>query len=81
MTAHVRNSSKHEYEIQRGSSQTGGMVFVGNREVTAVHRANEVLAEHLEEDCVRLYHNYPSPGPMRRYVGIIKRDGVLHRAV
>jgi hypothetical protein len=77
MTEHRRNTQKHEYEIQ--ASQTGGMVFVGNRESTAVHQANEVLAEHLEFDSVRLYHTYPSPGPVRRYVGIIKRDGKLHR--
>lgn len=81
MKYHERNPAKHEYEIERGSTHTGGMVFVGNTEKTAVHRANEVLAEHLEESCVRLYHTYPSPGPMRRYVGIVKRDGVLHRAV
>lgn len=76
---HVRNTEKHEYEIQRGSSHSGGMVFVGNTESTAIHNAVEALGEHLDEDCFRLYHTYPSPGPVRRYVGIVKRDGKLRR--
>lgn len=75
---HERNPLKHEYEIQMDG---GPIVFAGNREDTAVHKANEALADHLEADYVRLYHTYPSPGPMRRYVGIIKRDGKLHRMV
>lgn len=80
-TRHKRNAAKHEYEIEMAvGERCGGMVFAGNRESTAVQRANEVLAEHLEATCVRLYHSYPSPGPMRRYVGIVKRDGLLHRS-
>jgi hypothetical protein len=79
LTVHERNKDKHEYEIQRGSSQTGGMVFAGNREDTAVRLAVEALDVN-QENHFRLYHTYPSPGPVRRYVGTITRDGVLHRA-
>jgi len=79
-TMHDRNPDKHEYEIERGSSSGGHMVFAGNQQETAVHMAQEALAANLTEDCFRVYHTYPSPGPMRLYIGIIKRDG-LHRFV
>ena len=80
---HRRNPAKHEYEIEPGSSRTAPMVFVGNTEKTAIRRATESLTEGLleGEEHVRLYHSHPSPGPMRRYVGIIKPDGVLYRRV
>lgn len=79
---HKRNPAKHEYEVQRGSSQVATMTFVGNTEKTAIARAAEALQHGLyaDEDHVRLYHTHPSPGPVRRYVGVIKRDGVLYRA-
>lgn len=73
---HKRNTTKHEFEIE---VENRGMIFAGNRESTAINNAQEALAEHLEIDCVRMYHTYPSPGPVRRYVGIVKRDGRLHR--
>jgi hypothetical protein len=74
------NPAKHEYEVQRGSSHVSPMIFVGARESIAVRKAAELLAKDWPgEDHVRLYHSYPSPGPLRRYVGVIK-DGVLHRA-
>jgi hypothetical protein len=73
-----RNPDKHEYEVQAGSSHTSVMVFVGNTEKTAIKRGSDLAAEHGEEQ-VRLYHTHPSPGPVRRYVGVI-RGGVLHRA-
>jgi hypothetical protein len=84
MTApHTRNPEKHEFEVQRGSSQETPMMFVGNVESTAVKKAAAMLAkggEFAGEKHVRLYHTYPSPGPQRRYVGIIRPDGMLRRA-
>jgi hypothetical protein len=77
MKLHERNTKRHEYEVQMG---TGPMVFVGHRETAAIHYAIEALGCHLEQSHVRLYHTYPSPGPVRRYVGIVKRDGELKRA-
>jgi hypothetical protein len=88
MKEHERNPAKHEFEVQSGSSHASAMLFVGNREGTAVRKAAELLADREQADQyglagethVRLYHTYPSPGPVRRYVGVIKRDGVLRRA-
>jgi hypothetical protein len=79
---HERNPAKHEYEVQKGSDDAGryGMVFAGNREATAVRRAVEILGKFAAEDHLKLYHTYPSPGPQRRYVGRVTRDGKLHRA-
>jgi hypothetical protein len=78
-TRHTRNITKHEYEIQRGSSHLGAHIFVGNVEKTAVAAATALLQTNPDQDHFRLYHTYPSPGPLRRYVGVIKADG-LHRA-
>ena len=79
---HVRNTAKHEYEVQRGSDDACryGLVFAGNREETALKRAVEIMGRYITEDHLKLYHTYPSPGPVRRYVGRITRDGTLHRA-
>jgi hypothetical protein len=74
---HERNTEKHEYEVQLPS---GVMVFAGNVEKTAIAKAVETLSKKLEANGLRLYHTYPSPGPVRRYVGVVKRDGILHRA-
>lgn len=74
------NPGKHEYEAQPGSSHTVRMVFLGNSEKTALKRAVELLGLRESEDHLRLYHTYPSPGPTRRYCGIVRRDGVLLRA-
>ena len=80
-TYHRRNPAKHEYEVQGGSSHLGPFAFVGNRENTAVKTAIEWMTEAWpDEDHVRLYHTHPSPGPVRRYVGVVKADG-LHRAI
>ena len=73
---HNRNSAKHEYEIQQPNLR---MVFVGNVEKTAIANAVEYLAERPGANPIRLYHSYPSPGPLRRYVGVIDHDGTLHR--
>ena len=75
---HDRNSAKHEYEVERGTMGTV-MVFVGNREQTAIAGAVAILSGHPDEKSVRLYHSYPSPGPLRRYVGTVDRDGNLRR--
>lgn len=84
MERRKRNPKRHEYEVQAGSSQGGAMVFAGYIESTAVRTASELLrvgtwAERGEE-YVRLYHTYPSPGPVRRFVGWIHSDGTLRRA-
>jgi hypothetical protein len=55
------------------------MVFAGNREENAIKLAVEALKVNGEKH-FRLYHTHPSPGPVRRYVGVITPDGVLHRA-
>lgn len=79
---HTRNPAKHEYELQRVQqdelADAHGMMFVGNREATAIARAVAILAKY-DEEYLKLYHSYPSPGPARRYVGRITRDGKLHR--
>lgn len=79
---HIPNTTRHEYEVQRGSDDACrfGMVFAGNAEATALRRAKEILDEFTDEDHLKLYHSYPSPGPQRRYVGRVDRDGILHRA-
>ena len=77
-----RNPYKHEYEVQRGSTHLAAHVFVGNLERSAVGNAMHMMSEGQPfdgESHVRLYHTYPSPGPVRRYVGRITADGKLHR--
>jgi hypothetical protein len=76
---HTRNPARHEYEIERGSVTGNAMVFAGNREENAIKLAVEALRVNGEKH-FRLYHTHPSPGPVRRYVGMITPDGVLHRA-
>jgi hypothetical protein len=73
---HQRNPAKHEYEIEHA----GAHIFVGNRERTAVRKGAELLSGRRGDDHVRLYHTYPSPGPVRRYVGLVTADGTLVRA-
>jgi hypothetical protein len=77
---HERNRAKHEYEIQRGSSHLAPMIYAATTERSAIASALTYFEAHSDEDHVRLYHTYPSPGPQRRYVGVIKPDGVLYRA-
>ena len=78
MKVHGRNCAAHEFEAD--FEEAGGpMIFVGNRESAAVGRTAELLVER-GEDQSRLYHTYPSPGPVRRYVGTVSVDGTLRRA-
>lgn len=73
-----RNCAKHEFEAD--FDETGGpLFFVGNRETTAVGKVAELLVEY-GKDRARLYHTYPSPGPVRRYVGTVDANGALRRA-
>jgi len=80
MREHMRNPGKHEYEVVR--PQGIAHVFVGNREETAISQAVELMKEGhwAGEEYLRLYHTYPSPGPMRRFVGRVFPDGKLYRS-
>jgi hypothetical protein len=80
MGEHRRNPVKHEYEVARPTGVAH--IFVGNRERTAIINAVNLLTDSgwAGERYLRLYHTYPSPGPMRRYVGRITADGTLHRS-
>jgi hypothetical protein len=78
-----RDPNKHEYEVQRGSTHLANHIFVGNLERAAVKTAAFLLSAGQpfeNETHVRLYHTHPSPGPVRRLVGKVTSDGVLHLA-
>ena len=78
MKVHGRNCAAHGFEAD--FEEAGGpMIFVGNRESAAVGRTAELLMEY-GTDQARLYHTYPSPGPVRRYVGTVGVAGTLRRA-
>lgn len=72
-----RNPAKHEYEVELGSGSW--MIYTGTIEKTAIEQARQILREYPDERYVKVYHSYPSPGPQRRYVGTVARDGVLRR--
>jgi hypothetical protein len=72
---HERNDTKHEYEIDSG----GPMIYAGMTERMAIHKAIE-RARLMCVEQVRIYHTYPSPGPVRRYVGWVGPDGIMHRS-
>lgn len=83
----MREPSKlHEYEVTP-KNQVGPHVFAGRSEQSAVLEATAMMtdpnhdAHHVfgTETHLRLYHTYPDAGPVRRYVGMIDRDGVLRR--
>jgi hypothetical protein len=84
MPTDFRSPKRNVYELQ-GGSYASPHIHVGATERSACDKARELLTgdeiplwSGLE--LVRLYHTHPSPGPVRRYVGTIGRDGVLHRA-
>src|SRR5262249_40672398 len=68
-----RNPARHEYAAMLNE---GEYYFVGERLTTALVNAAEVASDFDRE--VRLYHTFPSPGPVRRFVGKVMPDGTFH---
>jgi proteasome lid subunit RPN8/RPN11 len=80
-------STEHLYEVEARRSQGGG--YVGEPMVKAARSrstsaptyglrvaedlAHDILAERPDVDSVGIYHTHPSPGPVRRYCGEVKR--------
>lgn len=71
-----RDWTKHRYEICpiiEGQYLSHRIVGDYARESTgedrAIKAANEMMDGNDEIDRVHVYHSYPSPGPMRRFVG------------
>jgi hypothetical protein len=76
----------HIYEIEpRQETDTGGYKTAGMTQVakgkrpehlerSAIYDAQTFLAEHPEVTSVGVYHTYPSPGPVRRFVREIKQS-------
>jgi hypothetical protein len=85
-------SAKHVYELlpvieRDGELTTQGSDFIWsaeskNAEVAeraAVDDAVQMMDNDVSINRVKLYHSHPSPGPQRRYVGVVTRDWRLHR--
>jgi hypothetical protein len=76
-----RVATLHEYNIvpMVGATHEYPYRYVGQwkRESTglarAVGAAIRLMGERPDVDQVRIYHSYPSPGPVRRYVGAVNR--------
>lgn len=73
-----RDTARHEYEVE--FVYPGPMYFVGYAEKTALRKAAELIRGRGARKA-RLYHTYPSPGPVRRYVGTVTETGQLQRAL
>lgn len=76
--------TKHEYLIRVNPNHPG--IPVARSEKQAVKMA--VAYMEMYEDAtgkdigeVGLYHTYPSPGPVDRYVGRVRKDGTVLRGL
>jgi hypothetical protein len=77
-------SDRHLYEVvyllEDGTEMYGGFYEVGTfvsekaGEGYALSDAKQMMGDDAAVDAVRIYHTHPSPGPTRRYVGIVRRD-------
>jgi hypothetical protein len=75
------DDTKHLYELlveQDGQERYPFIIDAETRTESGLSRsvgsATKLLAEHPEFDRVKVYHTYPSPGPQRRYAGVVTRD-------
>jgi hypothetical protein len=73
------DTDKHLYELSPDENPVGWMLGGRSKRENhgreaAITRAASFLAENPEVGFLRLYHTYPSPGPVRRFVGRITRE-------
>lgn len=71
-------SSKHTYELLADGTSRFTIVGeyaserAGERE--SVKAALVLMEDNASVQRVSVYHSHPSPGPSRRYVGVVQRD-------
>jgi hypothetical protein len=77
----VSDKTEHRYEVEARHEDGRASLMIeaatgkraGALERSALGYAATLLAEHPEVTSVGIYHTYPSPGPVRRFVTEVKR--------
>lgn len=80
-----QSRTKHGYELQgyREAGRETSFIIVGryvsedSGEKAALRLAVKLMAEDDTILKMRVYHTHPSPGPVRRFLAVVDRDGVF----